>query len=108
MWLMKYIGLCQCHVMFSDILSRRYYVKAHNQHRIDHKRKSANGHVKAYVQYPNGISHPKSATTSYDLILGYPDWVHLTRKGNDFFCKNLAFCMSDEDPFWPTSTLRTV
>ncbi len=69
----------QCRVMFCDILPRCYYVKAHNQHCIDHKRKSVNRHLKAYIQYLNGISHPQYATTSYDLILGYPDRVHLTR-----------------------------
>ena len=79
-----------CLVLYSDILPRRRYLGAHNPKQVDLKRKCINRHMKSYVQYPYGISHPQFTYKSSSLILGFPDWVHLTSKGYQIFIQNLS------------------
>jgi hypothetical protein len=71
----------QCRIMFSDMIPSRHYKGAKNQRHIDQKLKTINRNIKSYVGYPNGISHPQFKMTTHKLILGYPDWVHVTNEG---------------------------
>ena len=78
-----------CHVVYSTILPRLKYKGANNQIAIDSKRKHVNAKIMAFIGVQNTILHPQFSRGSSDLILGPPDWVHLTDAGCSLFIENI-------------------